>query len=359
MGTGGLALTGASLFGCRSNALEVTSASAGEAHTDETVLFFEDFDGETLDTAKWSCETGYPRAGLQRYREENISLADSCLVLTAQREKNWEFTSGSVHTAGKFEFGPGTRVEVRAKLEGGPGAWPAIWLHSSRFTPQHPKEVWPAGGEIDLMEAYPPMEGFETTLHYRDETGAAAARLLAAPDADPGQWHTYGMLWTQEELVFTLDGQTYASAATGDFCTDGGLRPFDDEVNALFLHLNLAIQIEDMEGRKWNTAELPAAMRFLVDWVRVTSLEPPQPCWVAFENHQLTLSQYETLSLYVYTDPAAQDRTVVWEVENEWMLNPLAPNTVLGNLYAAHRGTTKVIVTTPSGGWDACEITVV
>lgn len=323
----------------------------------QTVLFFDDFDGAQLDGQKWGYETGVLRNNEpQEYRTQNVSLEDGCLVMTARLEEDGVRTSGSVHTAGRFEFGPGTTLEVRARLDGGSGAWPAIWLQSSRFTPQHPDEVWPAGGEIDLMEAYPPKKGYETTIHYRDEQGADAKRRIASVGVNVKLWHTYGLVWTDQKLTFTLDGKTYAEAATEDFCTDRGLHPFADEVNALFLHLNLAVLEYDARGKR--IRNIPDTMRFLVDWVRVTSNEPQQPCSVSFDRHEITVRYQDMLRLYVRTDPEAQDRTVHWEIEDESVLTPGALTTVFGNLYANKRGTTRVIVTTPSGGQDVCEVTV-
>ena len=337
---------------------EDAEKSTPQINAGETVLFFDDFDGDALDEARWSCEEGYPRRGLQRFQADRVGVEDGCLVLTAFREENWEFTSGSVHTAGKFEFGPGVRLQVRARLEGGAGAWPAIWAHASRFTPQHPTEVWPAGGELDLMEGYPPEEGFESTIHYRNSEGEADSLSLDTPDVSIEEWHTYGLIWTWEELCFTLDGEVYATAPTDAFCTDAGMYPFADEINALFLHLNLAIQESDRQGNWLETGDMPQTMRFYVDWVMVTSLEEPQNCWIAFPQEEYTIERFESLPLFVYTNPAAQDRTVCWEVYNEWVLRPLEPNHVKGNYYGDHSGETKVIITTPAGGWTACRVTV-
>lgn len=338
--------------------VEDAGKATPQINAGETVLFFDDFDGDALDETRWSCEEGYPRDGLQKYRAKRVGVEDGCLVLTAFREENWEFTSGSVHTAGKFEFGPGVHLQVRARLEGGTGAWPAIWAHASRFTPQHPTEVWPAGGELDLMEGYPPEEGFESTIHFRNSDGEADSLSLDTPDVSIEEWHNYGLIWTWEELCFTLDGEVYATVPTDDFRTDAGMYPFADEINALFLHLNLAIQESDRQGNRLETGDMPQTMRFLVDWVMVTSLEEPQDCWIAFSQEEYTIERFETLPLFVYTNPAAQDRTVCWEVYNEWVLRPLEPNHVKGNYYGDHSGETKVVITTPAGGWTACRVTV-
>ena len=54
------------------------------------------------------------------------------------------FITGGVYSKGKVGFSDG-RLDIRAKLHGATGAWPAFWL-----LPE--KEGWPDGGEIDIME---------------------------------------------------------------------------------------------------------------------------------------------------------------------------------------------------------------
>ena len=54
------------------------------------------------------------------------------------------FITGGVYTKGKVGFSDG-RLDIRAKLYGATGAWPAFWL-----LPEN--EGWPNGGEIDIME---------------------------------------------------------------------------------------------------------------------------------------------------------------------------------------------------------------
>lgn len=50
-------------------------------------------------------------------------------------------------TKDKHAFHRG-RIEVRARLHGARGAWPAIWTLPYEID----KYVWPMGGEVDIME---------------------------------------------------------------------------------------------------------------------------------------------------------------------------------------------------------------
>ena len=54
------------------------------------------------------------------------------------------YITGGLYTKNKVSFTYG-KLEIRARLQGAKGAWPAIWM-----LPQDGK--WPFGGEIDIME---------------------------------------------------------------------------------------------------------------------------------------------------------------------------------------------------------------
>ena len=56
-----------------------------------------------------------------------------------------DYTSGKVHSKFYQKYG---KIEVRAKVPGGRGIWPAIWM-----MPQFDVYGgWPASGEIDIWE---------------------------------------------------------------------------------------------------------------------------------------------------------------------------------------------------------------
>merc|ERR1712203_309125 len=84
-------------------------------------------------------------------RRKNLRVEDGVLKIVGRREtfRGKHYTSGKVSTGGKADWGPGIRVEVRAKLPLGVGTWPAIWMLPTRSQ----YGGWPACGEIDIMEA--------------------------------------------------------------------------------------------------------------------------------------------------------------------------------------------------------------
>ena len=97
------------------------------------------------DSTVWSFEDGFVRnEELQWYQPDNAFCEKGLLIIEGRKEKvrnteynkegkSWKqarkyafYTSSSLKTAGKKEFLYG-RIEVRAKIPVGGGAWPAIW----------------------------------------------------------------------------------------------------------------------------------------------------------------------------------------------------------------------------------------
>ncbi|MDX2187321.1 MAG: glycoside hydrolase family 16 protein [Opitutaceae bacterium] len=180
------------------------------ASSDWRLVWSEEFDQGTAPSASiWSHEEGHLRnRELQYYtkgRLENVKVADGVLQIKALREaySGAHYTSASLHTRGKKEFLYG-KLEVRAKIPTGRGAWPAIWTLGSI------KEKWPRNGEIDLMEnvGWDP-EKLHFTVHtaeYNHARGNHKSRAIHI--AKPWEeFHTYGLIWTPDKIELFYDGQ--------------------------------------------------------------------------------------------------------------------------------------------------------
>ena len=111
----------------------------------------------------WGYETGFVRnEELQWYQAEKTYCSDGKLIVEAKREQKpnptyvpnseyWQasrrsirFTSASLTTSGLLAWQYG-RFEVRAKIATENSLWPVVWFMGE-------DGLWPAGGEIDLME---------------------------------------------------------------------------------------------------------------------------------------------------------------------------------------------------------------
>lgn len=214
-----------------------------------------------VDSTRWGFEYGFVRnRELQWYQPQNAEVRGGCLRITGRKERvknpryvpertdadtgasrqqrrrqrSWqqsreyaEYTSSCVRTMRHFSFLFG-RLEVRARIPVGGGAWPAIWtLGEGRG--------WPACGEIDVMEFYrvPPAEmgidhraDGERTLpiilanacwagdNGRDAWNTNRHPLSHFTDRDPdwtSRFHTWRMDWTPDSINLFLDNECLAA----------------------------------------------------------------------------------------------------------------------------------------------------
>jgi len=227
-----------------------------------TIVWEEDFDGNTFDTSRWS---KIPRSSPDW--SKYMSDYDSCyqvsggqLILrglnnTALPNDTATFLTGGLFTQNKVGFSNG-RIEIRAKLGNATGAWPAFWLLP------FDNSSWPEGGEIDIMErlngeniAYQTVHSFYTyTLKITKPNQGATAPI------DPDDYNVYALDMYPDSLSFYINDQhtfTYPRIETDK----EGQFPFNRDY-----YLLLDMQL----GGSWvggvEPADLPVEM--WIDWVR-------------------------------------------------------------------------------------------
>lgn len=171
---------------------------------------FRQKNGSQPDVRYWSCS---PRgwSTWNRWISDSRSVAfirNGKLVCRAIRNMEnpadtAQMLTGAVETRGKFTFQYG-KIEVRAKTNLHVGNFPAIWL-----MPQPPADPNPEGGEIDILETF----GIHNdTFHSVHTHWTANLKHTVPKNQFPSyrvgieRWHVYGLEWTPNSLVFTIDG---------------------------------------------------------------------------------------------------------------------------------------------------------
>lgn len=233
-----------------------------------TIVFEDNFN--FFNAQKWVKEVGIVRnydTELQCYREENVGIEDSCLVLTAKREsyggKNW--TSGSIsgQTIQAITYG---RFEAKIKFPNVVGAFGAFWLVGSNFwkeyvdggRPTNHGEIWPKCGEIDVTETIPGNSNVAQANMWT-YTGSSMGGGRSGT-IDSSQWHIYAIEWTENYVAALVDGVEYKRWTFSDYSASAVQAyhlPF-------YMILNLAV------GAAGGTPDASTTeMKMFVDWVRV------------------------------------------------------------------------------------------
>ena len=171
-------------------------------------LTFEDeFDGAELDGEKWTRADEMKRQDMENYWDDSMSYLNGGgeLIIAARTDRNsGRILTGAVWTKEIFEQTYGY-YEIRTTLNTLPGYWTAFWLITDNVMSE--ENGGRDGTEIDVYESAFYDEGLvQHTLHWDGYTKAHGSIGTAVPLEYDGEYHTFGVLWTQEEYVFYVDG---------------------------------------------------------------------------------------------------------------------------------------------------------
>lgn len=232
------------------------------------LVWSDEFNGSAINTDHWTFETGAGGWGnneLQNYTSgDNAEVVDGILIITARKvddnKQPGSYTSSRINTKGKNEFTYG-RIEIRAKLPSGTGMWPAIWMLGRNFS----SVGWPACGEIDIMEyvGYQP-NTIHATVHTLSGYGGSGDGSSKYLETCEEEFHVYGLIWTDDELVFYTDSPDNITHVYAPGSKTSENWPFDQPQ---FFILNVAV------GGNWGGAQgidnsiFPQTME--VDYIRV------------------------------------------------------------------------------------------
>ena len=216
------------------------------------LVWSDEFDGNTLNTAYWNVEDnarGGGNAELQYYTPKNITIenhpvtGERCLVLNAQREDfgNRPCTSARLNTQDKVtvEYG---KVEARIAFpHTADGLWPAFWMLGNNLAKnlgnddsidkqaeelaKQQRVVWPKCGEIDICEMghhYGIENGiqdryFNGACHWGESFNNGAypnyGQFNTADYPVQGDFHLFTLEWTEDSIAMYLDKDQYPDVA--------------------------------------------------------------------------------------------------------------------------------------------------
>ena len=261
-------------------ALSAVASPAGKKDPRETystdgwkLAWSEEFNGTGAPSREvWQPEVGFIRNHEPQYytdmREENCMQKDGALVITARKEtwpnadygkqksgwkygiKEAKYTSADITTKRTFLYG---RIEIRAQLPNGQGAWPALWTlgDSLRKDPKDPDYWnWPCSGEMDIVEIWgnqpnrvaacfhTSTDGFKQKANeHHKVVGGGDIRCSGEMDPNNG-FHTYTLDWYEDKVIIFYDGRQYGKCDLKRADWKDGSNPFR---KPHFILMNLAL----------------------------------------------------------------------------------------------------------------------
>ncbi|MCT8137048.1 carbohydrate binding domain-containing protein [Anaerobacillus sp. CMMVII] len=311
-----------------------------EAQDDWTLVWSDEFEGDELDGTKWTRDLGngffqadgtfipgWGNEELQSYQDDNVRVENGKLILEGRKETvtdrtgTYNYTSGKVHTQGKFSQKYG-RFEASIKLPEGQGYWPAFWM----MPEEDVYGGWAASGEIDIMEnAGSHLNKIGGAIHYGGQwpNNTYTAKDYYFPDGkDITDFNLYAVEWEPGEIRWYVNDVLYqtvnnwSSTSNGNPAKFSYPAPFDQE---FYIILNLAIG-GWYGGNPNDTTPFPGEM--LVDYVRVYELtgrdyrEPVEPVFAPVELP--ADAKVAVDGNYVYDTNYEKGFTVLRSGEEEW-----------------------------------------
>ena len=220
--------TGAALAG-RSTGFSTAIGYLTVPGTTTTVLY-DDFSGSALDLNQW---VPYNRIGdlinnevngvtPNNVRVANGSVSGKSLFIDSKFEdivigdsqvapRLVHYTSGQIASVVEFLYG---RVEFRAKMPGGTGCWPDLWMlgygwHPTQAVTANDPGAYPesALGEIDIAEfMYNGRTSVNCQIHYNDGSGHVDPGGFVGLSYDAtSRFIVYRLDWSPGRAVFLVD----------------------------------------------------------------------------------------------------------------------------------------------------------
>ena len=255
-----------------SSTSDIPSCSSESSSSESPYLWHDEFDGDEVNSDKWTFEIGTGASGwgnneweYYTNRKENAYVQDGILHIRANKEdfEGSKYTSARMITKDKFSFTYGT-VEARIALPVGKGIWPAFWLLGQNID----AVSWPACGEIDIIETVNSENIVYGTNHwangseyatYGNNTGNYRDQKF---DLDVTQFHNYKFTWDKKYIRMFVDDFMYHEILIEN--NEGDTEEFH---KPFFFILNVAVA-GNWPGFEVDDAQFPNEM--LVDYIRVT-----------------------------------------------------------------------------------------
>lgn len=193
------------------------------------LVFYDEFEGDTLDTDLWYYRgSGADRGGYTA--PSQVSFENGNVILTGEYLEDGEFGAGwyggeiALHEWYKNGY-----FEIRCICSEGDAFWSAFWLQA-----EHPYEAeyskgGVGGAELDIFECFD-KDCITSTIHCAgvdgEQEGFQSAILGDFKVPEPWEeYNTYGLEWTEDEYIFYINGVETTRSTFGNGVCEENLQP--------------------------------------------------------------------------------------------------------------------------------------
>ena len=236
------------------------------------LIWEDDFNGNQIDESKWSkCNRMAPAWACHMSKDDRLFRVKKGFIRLYCMRNTWlpndtaPVLTGGIDSKGKFEMGYG-KLEVRARMKGAMGCWPAIWLVRTTTPQSDPYDY----AELDLVERYNHDNKVNHSVHthYIDtQKKQKREEHIRGVDVNVGRWNIYAVEILPERIVFSVNGTTTFVYNKVNIPGIRGHWPFGRTKCRIIM---------DMQwGNRWlkdrRPQELPAYLD--IDWVKAYSMD--------------------------------------------------------------------------------------
>ncbi len=238
--------------------------------SDYSLVFSEEFRGDSLDSEVWKeC----PELGTGEIYDSSMMSFDgeNMIISTKYLEDGSKgpgyYTYGIENTDAYSNFKPGSYFECRCIVPAAKGMWSAFWLMTSgekSFENGFRKDYT----EIDVMESFYYGQKYQNstinTVHkWENETASFKSEIVGKYRVNKdiyNEYVTYGVLWTEDEYIFYIDGKESGRSSNGA------------TTDPAYMLLTCQVKINGKEHPEvLDNDENAFPAKFIVDYVKVYS----------------------------------------------------------------------------------------
>ncbi len=237
--------------------------------SDYSIVFSDEFNDDSLDKDVWqTC----PMLGTGEIFDESMMSFDgnNMIISTKYLEDGSQgpgwYTYGIENTDAYSDFRPGCYYEVRCKVPAAKGMWSAFWM-MTKGQKERSRGINSEYTEIDVMESFYYGEKFQNstinTVHkWQPDLWEFKSEIVGKYRVENkdiyNEYVTYGVLWTEEEFIFYIDGKESGRSTNGT------------TTDPAFMLLTCQVKLDGQEHPAvLDNPESAFPANFVVDYVRV------------------------------------------------------------------------------------------